>query len=152
MNYLGLKAGDRVWLGPYNLKIAIKAVHHTTATQVVIDLNGRGCLTRYKINGGWRIGGSFMSDHITGVATLKECQEWDARQAQERQEKEELNAEKERGEAKRQALDNLFGDYVSVCAEGWGADEERKGKWTVKFHNLTEEQVVALAIKAESKP
>ena len=148
MNYSGLKAGDRVWLGHDNRKGVIKVVHHLTATQVVVDLDGRGFLVRYKVDNGERVGRSFMAESIVDVATPEECQMWDARQAQERQKEAESNAEKKRIEAKRQALYNLFGlDVMDVWvrAERWGKEAERKGKWTVELHNLTEEQVAALA-------
>ena len=145
-----LKVGDRVWVGKLysdGSGLSLKTVARVTTTQIVIDWNGNGrYLTRYKKNGGWRIGGEVLSGNITRLATPAECAAWAAREERQRLAA-KSKADKEAAlEAKRLELDVLFpGTHSNVTAEQWGSERGQAGKWTVEFHYLTEEQVRMVA-------
>jgi hypothetical protein len=144
-----LKAGDRVWVGKLysdGSGLSLKSVAKVTPTQIVIDWNGNGrYLTRYKKDEGWPIGAGVFAASIFGLATPTECARWDAKQERERQ-AERAKADAEAAtEKKRLELNGLFAAPDPVHKEQWGNSAERAGKWTVEFHNLTEDQVRQLA-------
>jgi hypothetical protein len=143
-----LKAGDRVWIGrsQYGRWAGkICEVVKVTRTQAVVKITPTyEC--RFKLDGGFQIGAGMFADQILDRATSQECKAWDEKQQREKQEAERKQAEKEATERKRSELGALFGgDATYVHEEQYGSEAERIGKWTVEFHNLTEEQVRNLA-------
>ena len=144
-----LKAGDRVWVGKLysdGSGLSLKTVARVTPTQIVIDWNGNGrYLTRYKKDGGWAIGMGMFAEHIFGLAESNECAQWDAKRERERQAAQDKADAEAAAEKKRLELNGLFAAPDLVHKEQWGNAAERAGKWTVEFHNLTEDQVRQLA-------
>lgn len=143
-----IAVGDRVWVsnGHSDKRGKIQRIERLTPTQIILDgirdynRFQRGKPSRWSgdmlLYG--RIGG-YSSARIMEVATADECAEWDRAKTVEVEAERQEIAERERKESERQAMNALFPEHVAVSRGDKGDD------WTVKFYNLTDEQVEQLA-------
>ena|ERR1700734_2436414 len=144
MNFSHVRPGDRVWLGRSNQKTRIVPVVKVTPTQIVTAWSST-YQVRYRTHSGFRVGGSFMSEHIIEVATLAECNAWDAQQEKAAK----ISAAKAHAaellEEERVSLVSMFGHSCHVTPESWGIDSERAGFWSLELHFITKDQIARIA-------
>jgi hypothetical protein len=137
-----LKPGDKVWVGTNNFPNSkILPIYKMTRTQVVLRPNGPGSAyeQRFKIDGGWRIGGYMMADNITGIPDAYEITEYDRKQEIARVKRELEEAEQKRIDGLRAEIANLFPDYLNASVS------ECSNRWTIEFSGLTESDARELA-------
>jgi hypothetical protein len=141
-----IKVGDRVWLGRGSFpKSQLRPVVKVTATQIVVAWTPTYS-NRFRRDGGYRIGGGMLAEHITGIATKAECLEWDRKKAAAREAADKKKAAEAAIDKRRLELLGAFrSDNIQVAQEQWGTESERAGKWEVEVHYLSEEQVRELA-------
>jgi len=146
---LKIKAGDRVWLGDIRKEqTSIHTIDRVTDTQFIIRPDPKSDqVWRFKRTGGTyrytgsRVGGTFMSDYITALATPAECEKWDADQVEYKRHRAEAELQRRLYDAKRTELCELGGQGIHVTGESWGRSEERAGQWELTVHYLNEAQV-----------
>lgn len=153
---LTIKAGDRVvvQIGPGRWKHQeIRTVHHVSRTLIFIDWTGRGYMQKFYRATGYQQAPGAFANTLLRLASNAECREWDSRQEAESIAENKKKTKAAKVEALKAELRQLFNrDSIMIEIESCGSSkdwEERQGKlWTVAFHQLTTEQVRALAAAA----
>jgi hypothetical protein len=129
-----IKAGDSIWIGIHaDDHRRIEKVSRLTETQIVTGVNFGA--SRYQRKNGRPIGG--RTYWITGIATEKDIQEYNAKLAAQREESKHRAEAEKQIEAKRKELDTLFNGVAFVRPDN--------DKWVVEFEPANESAVRALA-------
>lgn len=151
-----VKVGDWVWegsqpLGQFFPKHGMARVVAVTPTGFRVENRPNDL---YKKATGRSYRGSTYKYYA--IARPDEVAEWQAKQEAARQEREAQKAADEARTTKRAELRELFADFsTAICGEptnrvyvvnaAWGNDSERKNKFDLQFHNLTEDEIRRIA-------
>jgi hypothetical protein len=129
-----VKAGDSLWVGVHaGERRRIEKVSSVTPTQIVTGTLFGG--TRYLRKNG--LGYGRRNYFITGIATEKEIQEYEAKLASQREESSRRAEAEKQIDDKRKELNALFDGIAFVRLEN--------DKWIVEFQPATESAVRQLA-------
>jgi DNA replication protein DnaC len=128
-----VKPGDSLWIGTHHAdRRRIEKVTRLTETQII---TGPADRCRYRRKNGLGVNSTLY--YITGIATKKDIEEYEAAQQQRREESNRRAEEEKQVEAKRKELNALFNERAYLRKEG--------DNWIVEFQPMPEAEVRKLA-------
>ncbi len=129
-----LAAGDHVWLGDSREpRRKIATVERVTKTLIRADHD------KFYKTDGRKVGPTWNSWNITGIATPAEIKAYDAKLADEKRERKAREKQDARIEEQRVALTDMF-------LPNWNAVLRRDGeRWELEMRELDDETVIRMA-------